>query len=85
MSDMTQNSTTSTNEPETDPMMIAAEALATIRQNRAVLYLLTEQINTEQEEQVAIARTHGATWQEVGNALRITRSAAQKRYGVLAK
>lgn len=63
--------------PEQGPMMKAALALASIEANRAHI----EQIYTEQRNHVATARTNGATWRQIGDALGITRSAAQKYYG----
>ena len=63
--------------PEAGSMMKAASAIARIAANRKAIDFLYSQ----QEEQVQIARANGVTWEKIGNALGITRSAAQQYYG----
>lgn len=63
--------------PEAGSMMKAASAIARIAANRKAIDFLYSQ----QEEQVEIARANGVTWEKIGNALGITRSAAQQYYG----
>jgi predicted transcriptional regulator len=58
-------------------MMKAATALARIAANRKAIEFLYSQT----AEQVEIARTNGVSWQKIGDALGITRSAAQQYYG----
>jgi hypothetical protein len=56
---------------------IASDALNTARCNRVAAQDLTDTVTCN----VHTARAHGATWEQVGNALHISKQAAQQHYG----
>lgn len=58
--------------------------LAFVHQAKSQVDHLTEQIKTWQyniEWHAQHAKEHGATWQQIGNELGITKQAAEQRYG----
>ena len=72
-----ETQTTFEDHPDAGSMMKAASAIARIAANRKAIDFLYSQ----QEEQVEIARANGVTWEKIGDALGVTRSAAQQYYG----
>jgi hypothetical protein len=42
---------------------------------------LRDEVDAHIAERVAVARTMGTTWQTIGDALRVSKQAAQQRYG----
>ena len=56
---------------------VASDALNAARSNRIAAQDLLDTVTSN----VRTARTNGATWEQIGNALHITKQAAQQRYG----
>jgi len=77
MTKKTEVQTSFEDHPDAGSMMKAALAVTTILSTRVHI----EHIYTEQREAVATARANGVSWQKIGDALGVTRSAAQKYYG----
>ena len=65
--------------PDQGPMMRAALAVSSINNINSEIRHLQDRLI----EQVRIARANGVSWQNIGTALKVTRSAAQKYYGDL--
>lgn len=59
-----------------DSMMKAAGAVAQIRKGSDLIRMTHANLVIS----VEIARENGATWQQIGDALGVTRSAAQQHY-----
>jgi len=79
---MTKNTEVQTSfeeHPDQGSMMKAALAVSTIGQMNWEIRDLQNRLVHE----VSIARENGASWQAIGDALHVSRSAAQKYYGDL--
>lgn len=63
--------------PEAGPMMRAARAIESMAWETETIARAYDGIKAD----VQTARENGATWQQIGDALGITRSAAQQYYG----
>lgn len=72
-----ETQTTFEEHPDQGPMMKAALAVAAIHSTRVHI----EHLYDEQREHVETARANGVSWQKIGDALGVTRSAAQQYYG----
>ena len=72
-----ETQTTFEEHPDQGPMMLAAVAISKIAANRKAI----EFLYTQTAEQVETARANGVSWQKIGDALGVTRSAAQQYYG----
>ena len=72
-----ETQTTFEEHPDQGSMMKAALAVAAIHSTRVHIQHLYD----EQREHVETARANGVSWQKIGDALGITRSAAQQYYG----
>ena len=72
-----ETQTTFEEHPDQGSMMKAALAVAAIHSTRIHI----EHLYDEQREHVETARANGVSWQKIGDALGVTRSAAQQYYG----
>ena len=72
-----ETQTTFEDHPDAGPMMQAAMAVARITQTRVEI----KSQYSIQREAVEQARALGVSWRTIGDALGVTRSAAQQYYG----
>ena len=79
MTKSTEHQTSFEEHPEQGSMMKAALAVSALAQMTAEIRALQEQMLRE----VQTARENAASWRAIGDALKISRSAAQKYYGDL--
>lgn len=79
MTKKTEIQTSFEEHPDHGPMMKAALAVNTIAHINWEIRDLQNQLVHE----VSVARENGASWQAIGDALHVSRSAAQKYYGEL--